>query len=356
MEMIENAPNRQRRKLQVANSLVTMWTIAFIGGISARVEPGRLEIPSDRKPECHDWNRRKRLAWALVHPVVNLEPPDDVELFCRVAGNRFPDDPHLPRFMTALGGIPLAIELVAARAHGRTSLAPLWAQWTRIGAALAAKPGSDAGRLTSLPHSIELSLASSRLTAIARRLFCLLGQLPAGLTAEDRNELLGDDGFDGEEALLRIGLAVERNGRLDLLPPIRDYAAHHHVTEWTESFKCAQFFLNRCFDSARSPAELDKEIPNIIGVISNLLRRTDDESSSERNNKANIIGAFIGKIRNSRKSWSYFDTAGHYDLLYKVTTKLWYDKAAISILPEPAIENLRDVIESHNDQFGRWPH
>jgi len=111
-------------------------------------------------------------AWALVHRVVQLGPPDDVELFCRVAGGRFPDDPHLPHFMVALGGIPLAIELVAARAHGRSSLAPLWAQWTRIGAALAAKPDFDAGRLTSLPHSIELSLTSSRLTAIARRGFC----------------------------------------------------------------------------------------------------------------------------------------------------------------------------------------
>ena len=91
-------------------------------------------------------------AWALVHSVAHLDPPDDIELFCRVAQTQFPDDPHLPLFMAALGGIPLAIELVAARAHGRASLAALWTQWTRIGAALAVHPDFDVGRLTSLPH------------------------------------------------------------------------------------------------------------------------------------------------------------------------------------------------------------
>jgi hypothetical protein len=129
-------------------------------------------------------------AWALVHPVAHLDPPDDAELFCRIAQRNFSDDPYLPRFMTALGGIPLAIVLVAARAHGRSALSALWAQWKRIGAALAVHPDFDAGRLTSVPHSIELSLTSSRLTPAAYRLFCLLGQLPAGIAEEDRDELL----------------------------------------------------------------------------------------------------------------------------------------------------------------------
>ena len=59
----------------------------------------------------------------------------------------------------------------------------------------------------------------------------LLGQLPAGLCAEDRDVLAGDEGFAAEEALLRVGLAVERSGRIDLLAPIREHARRHHLPE-----------------------------------------------------------------------------------------------------------------------------
>ena len=175
---------------------------------------------------------RDRIAgpsWALVYPVEHLAPPFDAELFRRIAQASFDGDPDFSRFVTALEGIPLAIELVATRAHGRRSLAPLWQKWVEIGADLAHDPAFGEERLTSLPHSIELSLRSSRMTPDARRLFALLGRLPAGLAAEDRDALFAGDGFDAEEALLRLALAVERNGRLDLLSPIRQHAARRHA-------------------------------------------------------------------------------------------------------------------------------
>ena len=168
------------------------------------------------------------VVWALVHTVEKLEAPFDSELFRRIAQKSFEGDPHLPQLIAALDGIPLAIELVAARAYGRSSLAALWSEWTKIGTELAAHPDFEAGRLTSLSHSIELSLKSNRLTETAFRLFRLLGQLPAGIIAEDRDALLGEGGFRAEEALLRIGLAMERSGRLDLLSPIREHALRHH--------------------------------------------------------------------------------------------------------------------------------
>src|SRR5271169_6904385 len=111
--------------------------------------------------------RRDRVsgpAWALVYAVDQLKSPLDRGLFCRIAQRDFTDDPHLSLFLTVLEGIPLAIELVAARAYGRTSLAALWAQWSKLGSELAVHPDFAAGRLTSLPHSIELSLQSTRLT------------------------------------------------------------------------------------------------------------------------------------------------------------------------------------------------
>jgi hypothetical protein len=223
---------RQRPGLLVLDNLETPWdpgterratedTLAAVAAI-----PGVAILASFRGRD-----RVGGPAWALVHPVDRLKPPFDSELFCRIARCAFDGDVHLPLFLTALEGVPLAIELVAARAHGRTSLAALWTQWTRIGSELAAHPDFDAGRLTSLPHSVELSLQSSRMTDAAHRLFRLLGQLPAGIVAEDRDELLGADGFNAEEALLRIGLAVERGNRLDLLSPVRDHARRHHVPQ-----------------------------------------------------------------------------------------------------------------------------
>ena len=223
---------RQRPGLLVLDNLETPWdpgterratedTLAAVAAI-----PGVALLASFRGRD-----RVGGPAWALVHPVDRLKPPFDRDLFCRIARRAFDGDVHLPLFLTALEGIPLAIELVAARAHGRTSLAALWTQWTKIGSELAAHPDFDAGRLTSLPHSIELSLRSSRMTDVGHRLFRLLGQLPAGITAEDRDELLGADGFNAEEALLRIGLAVERANRLDLLSPVRDHARRQHAPQ-----------------------------------------------------------------------------------------------------------------------------
>lgn len=181
--------------------------------------------------------------WALVHPVRALPARAARNIFCRISAWRAPADPVLDEFMKALGGVPLAIELVARRAHGRTSLAPLWAEWTRIGADLLVQPDFDANRLTSLPYSIELSLRSNRLTPLALRLFRLLGHLPAGIGAEDRDELLGEEGFDAEERLHRIGLSFERDGRIDLLPPIREYALRHYLPEEHDAVTWVNHFL-----------------------------------------------------------------------------------------------------------------
>jgi tetratricopeptide (TPR) repeat protein len=175
-------------------------------------------------------------AWAVVHPVPELKAAAAAELFCRIAARSLSADPCLARFIGALGGVPLAIELVAHLAYGDTPLAELWARWEKVGADLAAHPDAahpefKADRLSSLPHSIELSLRSGRMTPLALRLFRLLGALPAGIANDDRDDLLGEDGFDADGRLRRIGLAIEGDSRIDLLPPIRDYALRHYPIE-----------------------------------------------------------------------------------------------------------------------------
>ena len=268
---------RQRPGLLILDNLETSWdprteraatenTLAELAAI-----PGLILLASFRGRD-----RVSGPAWALVHSVAHLSPHFSSELFNRVAQQNFADDRHLPHFIAALSGIPLAIELVGRRAHGRTSLAALWEQWRRVGTALAVHPDFDASRLTSLSHSIELSLRSNRLTSAGHRLFRLLGQLPAGLLAEDRDELLGDAGFDAEEALLRIGLAIERDNRLDLLPPIRDHSARHHPVTEQEKDLCSVHYLDLVrihgprigrTGSAEAIARLEPEAANIESAL-----------------------------------------------------------------------------------------
>lgn len=173
--------------------------------------------------------------------VTSLAIVDAVELFASIAGEWVLDDPAIDDFIHELGGIPLAIELVARRAHGYRSLAPLLLEWKRIGVELAENDSGCENSLNSLSYSIRLSLNSERLKRYpeALRLFALLGRLPLGLRHEERDALIGERGFKAEDALLRLGLAFENNSRqdflsipvtrVDLLPPIRDYARRNNV-------------------------------------------------------------------------------------------------------------------------------
>lgn len=164
----------------------------------------------------------------VEHRIPEFSRAKAVELFESICGSWVRRDPYLPCFITELGGVPLAISLVARRAYGRTTLISLWQEWQRIGARLAKDIKLTSSRITSLPYSIELSLLSTRMSPDAELLFRLLGQLPDGLTHYDIQTYLGDDHLLAEETLLAVGLAIETPNRIDLLPPIRDYARRYY--------------------------------------------------------------------------------------------------------------------------------
>jgi tetratricopeptide (TPR) repeat protein len=218
----------EKPSLIVLDNLETPWeraeersaTEATLAEMAAT--PGLSLLASFRG---RDWV--KEPAWTS-HFVEPLVPEVARALFSEMAGQWTLSDEYLDEFLDTLGGVPLAINLVARRAHGRRSLQPLWREWSRIGTAFAANPDYAPGPQTSLERSILLSLQSSRITRPSLRLFGFLGCLPAGLSKTDLEAILGDPAFAAEECLLNIGLAIERDNRLDLLPPIRDYAFRHH--------------------------------------------------------------------------------------------------------------------------------
>jgi tetratricopeptide (TPR) repeat protein len=185
--------------------------------------PGLVLLASIRgndSPAGVRWTRRR-----TMHP---LEPPHDRELFLDMATDIKADDPDLDLLLTTLGGIPIAIELVAHLATPHDSLHAIHAEWQRVGVALAKRRGVEPSRLSSLEVSLELSFQSDRLGDAGRRLFAILGQLPAGIAADDVDALLATEAFSARQGLLASGLGFERSDRLDLLPPLRDHALRQH--------------------------------------------------------------------------------------------------------------------------------
>jgi tetratricopeptide (TPR) repeat protein len=172
---------------------------------------------------------RERVSGArwYIHEIERLADRSARQLFAEFAGDWVHRDRHFASFISALGGVPLAISLVARRAFTLKSLDQLWHAWRETGSKLIRSPDPDENRSSSLEYSVALSLASPRLTDSARALFAILGQLPAGMSKESLQAIMGEDATAAEESLLRTGLAVQEPRHLNLLPPIREYARRY---------------------------------------------------------------------------------------------------------------------------------
>jgi len=234
-----------RASLIVLDNLETPWepleerqtTEDAIGDLAS--VPGLTLIASFRGREVVDG-----LKWWTILNLEGLPYAVAKELFVSIAGRRLLTDPHLHSFVDALGGIPLAIDLVARRAHGRATLAPLWREWQKIGADFARRKEFPDGPLTSLPYSIELSLKSPRLkdNNSALRLFSFLGQLPAGLTDEDCEALIGASSFEAGECLVKTGIAIDLDTRINILPPIREHSRRYYAPRDDENIIWVSYF------------------------------------------------------------------------------------------------------------------
>jgi tetratricopeptide (TPR) repeat protein len=168
------------------------------------------------------------VAWTDEIILEPLAPAIAKPMFLAIARSIAETDPDLDFFLGeagVLGGIPLAIRLVAHCVFRAPTLAALRREWLRTGALLAQMPGADDTRAESLLASVEFSFRSSRLKWPGRRLFALLGQLPAGLSEADRDALLDGAGFEAAAQLRAVGLLKDAGAdRIGLLPPIRDIA------------------------------------------------------------------------------------------------------------------------------------
>jgi tetratricopeptide (TPR) repeat protein len=172
-----------------------------------------------------------------------LSPPLDVELFCTLAPEHAAQRAVVAMLVAPLGGVPLAIALLAHAAQGN-DLANLRAeQRTRRTAALA-QGGTD--KHASWAACVDVSFRSSRMTDDAARLTRVLARLPEGAAAEDLPQLLSGAASasapSAARVLVHVGLAYFENGRLRMLPPLRDHVAAAHPAEAIDYERTAEHY------------------------------------------------------------------------------------------------------------------
>jgi Putative serine esterase (DUF676) len=141
------------------------------------------------------------------------------EQFLSIAGMAFAQDPDLDALLKEADGLPLAVKLLAHLAQGTEQLQGLLDDYCGKKVTLDLGKGKD----RNLAASIRLSLDSPRLTHTARRLFAMLGRLPAGVIDKDAEALVAG-GSAAARALCQIGIAYPSGPRTLMLAPVRQVA------------------------------------------------------------------------------------------------------------------------------------
>ena len=131
------------------------------------------------------------------------------------------DERRIEQICARLDGLPLAIELAAARTKVLTPAAILDRLGHRLDL-LSAGPRDAPARQQTLRAAIGWSY--DLLDPSARTIFERLGVFVGGLTLEAAEAVCGADALDGIAALVEHSLLTSRDGRYAMLETVREYA------------------------------------------------------------------------------------------------------------------------------------
>jgi tetratricopeptide (TPR) repeat protein len=162
--------------------------------------------------------------WKSSREIDGLDFASARDLFERISGVGDPSSKIVDDLIQAMDGIPLAIELMAEQAQF-TPLPVLWEEWVARRTALLRRSPNANDAATNLEVSIDLSLASPRVTVEGATLFRMLGRMPAGLIVGELDVLLDGLGYEAASSLRRTRLAYDHGGRIVLLSPVREYSS-----------------------------------------------------------------------------------------------------------------------------------
>jgi tetratricopeptide (TPR) repeat protein len=236
--------------------------------------------------------------WTQPTQLQPLDPISAKSLFVSIAPEQF-DMPGLDDLLEEMGGIPLAVELLAHAADGEQSLDSLGERWRAERTRLLERGKAD-HRLLSIAVSVDTSWNSPGMTNPARRLLSILGRLPDGADEEDLETLLPGEGPGAANLLRRRGLAYGQTGRLRTLPPVRHHLADAHPPEeadWQRVITHYCLLSQKLGGLAGSPgggealARLSREAANVTVAVEEAL---EDEQPGEGHAAA---GAFIDAAR-----------------------------------------------------------
>jgi tetratricopeptide (TPR) repeat protein len=212
-----------------------------------------------------NWDKRLRLQ--------PLGEGDAKKLFLDIADNVDQDDPDLPFLLDRSDGNPLALYLTASRAAAHVPLSRIRRIWEAGDPDVIRELHSDGIRDRDLRASVEFSLKKLKLGAAGHRLATILGQFPAGVAESDLEELEGRSFHDAFAQLSAVGLLVDREGRFDLLSPVREIVAGLDVglsadelKRWAEHYVGTaheHMLLLRGAGDMQAYARLVTEFPNI---------------------------------------------------------------------------------------------
>lgn len=172
-------------------------------------------------------DRPEGVRWRETLKIDRLELKASREVFLAIAGKEFEKDSLLDTLCNVMGGVPLAINLMAHVAEGEPNLKGIWKRWEKERTSML-KYGAADDRLTNIEISYKLSINGPRMVSYAQRLLSILAYLPDGLAHCDIEAVLPNKSAQAASVLRKVGLAFDESDRLRLLAPLREYVRKHH--------------------------------------------------------------------------------------------------------------------------------
>jgi len=218
----------------------------------------------------------------------SIQPPvlplvEARKVFLAIAGRAFANDSNLGDLLHALGGVPLAITLLACAAEGEPNLAGLWKRWQKERTGMLRR-ATGADPLSNIEISYKLSINGPRMTDESRRLLSLLALLPDGAAEAGLEAIFPPNVGTAASVLRKTGLAFDETGRLRLLLPLREYVQRNYPPLREDQHHVAGHYLKLALDDgelagaaggADAVARLTPEVGNIEAMIGVSLEASD---------------------------------------------------------------------------------
>ncbi|THU77548.1 TPR-like protein [Dendrothele bispora CBS 962.96] len=209
--------------------------------------------------------------------IPTLLPVPAKEAFKAFAGNNLQSsddsESQIDSLLYQLEYVPLAIRLSAQHVK-RVSLQALIKMWEKERMSILEEPGVNAGRLTSVGFSIDLSIKIFKIEGKRLVLLSVISFLPDGIPfwLECLDQMFSGEGWHSNvSTLLHSSLISDQNDGLKMLAPVREhihsrYPIGQNIVDQLERFY-AQFLQNLPINNMQARPILQLHINNIDKIF-----------------------------------------------------------------------------------------